>query len=148
MCGRFVSSTPVNQLALVLGLAAEGQPLIAPPGSDPIIDAIAAALRDDRSEAEAALRQAERREPFESLTWEVSAVLRSHWGEDSTQAVAAASFLHGSPLRFVAGPPATVTYEIGSLHIYPRDELVQGAQRLIPAPPWPWALERFLPSNR
>ena len=140
--------TPVNQLALVLGLAAEGQPLIAPPGSDPIIDAIAAALRDDRSEAEAALRQAERREPFESLTWEVSAVLRSHWGEDSTQAVAAASFLHGSPLRFVAGPPATVTYEIGSLHIYPRDELVQGAQRLIPAPPWPWALERFLPSNR
>jgi len=140
--------TPTGQLALVLALAAESQPVIPPTGSDPSILAVAAALRDDRSAAMAALQQAESSEPLESLTWEVVAVLQRHWGEDPAHAVAVATFLRGSPLPIIAGDPPTVTYEIGSLHIVPRDELVQGAERLMPTPPWPWALERLLPPSR
>ena len=138
------TTTPFTQLALVLALAAEGEPIIAPAGSDPSVDAVAAALRNDRVQATAAMQDAERSEPFEALTWQVASVLKSHWGEDPTQALAIAAFL-GSPLSHVAGGPPSVTYEIASLHIVPRDELVQGAERLMPAPPWPWALERLLP---
>src|SRR4029077_1513268 len=69
------ATTPLTQLAAVLALAAEGQPVTAPAGSDPAITAIAAAIRNDRTAAAAALRDAERREPYEPLTWQVAAVL-------------------------------------------------------------------------
>jgi tetratricopeptide (TPR) repeat protein len=140
-------ATPTGQLALVLALAAEGEPVIPPAGSDPSIDAVAAALRNDRNAAALALQEAESREPLESLTWEVAAVLQSHWGQDPTHAIAVATFLRGSPLPLVAEDPPTVTYEIASLHIVPRDELVRGAERLMPTPAWPWALERLLPPS-
>jgi O-antigen ligase len=136
-----------SQLALVLALAAEGQPVIPPAGSDPSIVAVAAALRNDRDAATAALQDAENREPLESLTWEVAAVLQAHWGQDPAHAIAVATFVRGTPLPFVAGDPPAVTYEIASLHIVPRDELVRGAERLMPTPPWPWALERLLPPS-
>ena len=122
--------------------------MIAPAGSDPVVTAVAAALRNDRAQAADALGEAERRQPFEPLTWEVASVLEAHWGEDPTQAIAVAAFLRGAALAFVVQPPPPVTYEISSLHIAPRDELVQAAQRLTPAPPWPWALERFLPPDQ
>jgi O-antigen ligase len=141
------ATTPLTQLAVVLALAAEGQPVVAPQGSDPIITAIAAAIRNDRAAAVAALRQAEQREPYEPLTWQVAAVLETHWGEDAEQALAIAAFLQNGPLTHVAGGPPAVTYEIGSLHVIPRDELVRHAERLSPVPPWPWALERFLPAK-
>ncbi|TMB84813.1 MAG: hypothetical protein E6J39_02910 [Chloroflexi bacterium] len=141
-------ATATSQLALVLALAAEREPVIAPAGSDPVVTAVAAALRNDRAQAADALGEAERRQPFEPLTWEVASVLEAHWGEDPTQAIAVAAFLRGAALAFVVQPPPPVTYEISSLHIAPRDELVQAAQRLTPAPPWPWALERFLPPDQ
>jgi len=59
--------------------------------------------------------------------------------------MAIAAFLQNSPLTLVAPSPPSVTYEIGSLHVIPRDELVRDAERLMPTPAWPWALERFLP---
>lgn len=139
------AATPLTQLAVVLALATEGQPVVAPPGSDPTITAIAAAIRNDRAAAAAALREAEQREPYEPLTWQVAAVLETHWGQDAKQALAIAAFLQNGPLTHVAGGPPPVTYEIGSLHVIPRDELVRHVERLLPAPPWPWALERFLP---
>ena len=139
------ATTPLAQLALVLALAVEGEPVTAPPGSDPAVAAVAAALRNDRTGATAALREAEQQEPYEPLTWQVAAVLETHWGEDAQQAQAVAAFLQNSPLTHGPVGPPQVTYEIGSLHIIPRDELVQDAARLIPTPPWPWALERFLP---
>ena len=141
------ATTPLTQLAVVLALAGEGQPVVAPQGSDPIITAIAAAIRNDRAAAVAALRQAEQREPYEPLTWQVAAVLETHWGEDAEQALAIAAFLQNGPLTHVAGGPPAVTYEIGSLHVIPLDELVRHAERLSPVPPWPWALERFLPAK-
>jgi O-antigen ligase/tetratricopeptide (TPR) repeat protein len=137
--------TPNSQLALALALAAEHQPVIAPAGADPIVQAVAAALVNDRARAAASLEEAERREPFEPLTWEIASMLKSHWGEDATQAIAVAAFLRGKPLSYVREGPPPVTYEISSLHIYPHDELVQGAERLMPAPPWPWALWSLLP---
>ena len=94
------------------------------------------------------MQEAESGEPFESLTWEVAAVLQRHWGEDPAHAIAVATFLRGSPLPLIAQDPPTVTYEIASLHVVPRDELVRGAERLMPTPPWPWALERLLPPSR
>jgi O-antigen ligase len=141
-------ATPTGQLAVVLALAAEGEPVIPPAGSDPSIVAVAAALRNDRTAATVALQEAENSEPFEALTWEVAAVLQRHWGEDPAHAIAVATFLRGSPLALIAVDPPTVTYEIASLHIVPRDELVRGAERLMPTPPWPWALERLLPPSR
>ena len=140
-------ATATSQVALVLALAAEGEPVIAPAGSDPVVTAVAAAIRGDHAHAADALVDAERRQPFEPLTWEVASVLKAHWSEDPTQVIAVAAFLRGGALAFVAQPPPPVTYEISSLHIAPRDELVQAAERLTPAPPWPWALERFLPPD-
>jgi O-antigen ligase len=136
-----------GELALVIAFAVEGQPIIAPRGSDPIVVAVAAAMRGDRAQATAALRDAERREPYEPFTWQIASVLLSHWGEDPTEALAVAAFLGSGPLTRVPGAPPAVTYEIASLHVVPRDQLVRGAERLIPNPPWPWALERFLPRN-
>jgi len=141
-------ATTSSQLDYVFGLAAEGEPIIAPSGSDPIVEAVAAAMRNDRAQAAAALQAAERSEPYDPVTWEVASVLLSHWGDDATRAMAVATFLRNAPLTMVAGGPAPVTYEIGSLHIIPRDELVREAQRLLPSPPWPWALERLLPPSR
>ena len=138
-------TTTTGQLALVLALATEGEPVIPPAGSDPSINALAAALRNDRPAAAVALQEAESGEPLESLTWEVAAVLQAHWDQDPTHAIAVATFLRGSPLPFLAANPPAVTYEIGSLHIVPRDELVRGAERLTPTPAWPWALESLLP---
>jgi tetratricopeptide (TPR) repeat protein len=141
------ATTPLTQLAVVLALAAEGERVVAPLGSDPAVVAVAAALRNERTAAAAALRDAEQREPYEPLTWQVAAVLDTHWGEDPQQALAVAEFLQNSPLTHAAVGPTAVSYEIASLHIIPRDELVRGAQRLMPTPPWPWALERLLPPS-
>jgi O-antigen ligase/tetratricopeptide (TPR) repeat protein len=143
----FVPATSTGQLALVLALATGGQPVVAPSGSDPIVVAVAAAIRGDRAQAMAALQEAERREPYEALTWDVASVLLIHWGEDPTHAMAVDGFLRGGPLSLTRGTPSQVTYEIATLHIIPRDELVRGAERLLPGRPWPWALTRFLPPN-
>jgi len=141
-------TSATGQLGLVFALRAAGQPATPTPGMEPAVAAVAEALAGDRAEAAKALAEAQRSAPLDPLTWEVASVLETHWGQDPTHAMAVATFLRGGSLSRVAGGPPVVTYEIGSLHVQPRDELVRGAQRLIPNPPWPWALERFLPANR
>jgi membrane peptidoglycan carboxypeptidase len=89
-----------------------------------------------------------REERDEPLTWDVAALLLMHWGDDAQRALDAATFFHGAPLSFIAGGRPAVTYEVASLHIYPSDLLVRDAVRLTAVPPWPWALEPYLPPVR
>jgi hypothetical protein len=111
------------------------------------VRALAFAMRGDRSAAEQSLSAAMHDETADALTWEIAAVLKRHWGEDVTAVTRIAAFLRGSTLSFSASGIPQVTYDVAAFHISPRDMLVRGATRLIPVPPWPWALERFLPAE-
>lgn len=140
-----MSADPTPDLTMLLADAAvHGRPAI-PAGASDAVRALAQAMRGERAASEQSLAAAMRQETSDPLTWDIASVLLLHWGEDATAALQAAAFLHGGPLSFQTGPIAQVTYEVASLHIYPRDLLVQAATRLTSSPPWPWALERFLP---
>lgn len=136
-------STP-DLTTLLAEVAVDRMPAI-PEGASDAVRALAHAIRGERAAAEQSLVAAMHDETSEPLTWDIAAVLRLHWGEDATEALRVAAFFHGGPLGFAAGSIPQVTYEVASLHVYPRDLLVQSATRLVPNPPWPWALERFLP---
>ena len=136
-------STPALT-TLLADAAVHGTPAI-PAGASDAVRALAQAMRGERAAAEQSLAAAMRDEASDALTWDIAALLRVHWGEDATAALRVAAFFHGGPLSLEAGSIPQVTYEVASLHIGPRDLLVQSATRLTPNPPWPWALERFLP---
>ncbi|MGZ6340994.1 MAG: hypothetical protein ACXWMX_04030 [Candidatus Limnocylindrales bacterium] len=132
--------------ALLADAAAHGTPAV-PAGASQAVRALAHAMRGERTAAEESLSAAIRGEVANPLTWEIASVLKLHWGEDATAVLRVAAFFHGSPLRFSAGEIPQATFEVASLRPYPRDLLVRGATRLTLVPPWPWALERYLPGT-
>ena len=138
---------PQPALTALLAQAASGKPAALPRDSPLFVQALAQAMRGATPDARATLEHAMRQERDEPLTWDVASVLLLHWGDDARQAMSAAAFFHGGPLSFVAGGRSVVTYEVASLHIYPGDMLVRDAVRLSSIPPWPWVLERFLPTR-
>jgi putative inorganic carbon (hco3(-)) transporter len=132
--------------ALLADAAIHRTPAV-PADASQSVRALAFAMRGDRSGAEQSLSAAMHDETADALTWEIAAVLKRHWGEDVTAVTRIAAFLRGSTLSFSASGIPQVTYDVAAFHISPRDMLVRGATRLIPVPPWPWALERFLPAE-
>jgi tetratricopeptide (TPR) repeat protein len=139
------SADPNPDLTALLADAAEhGTPAV-PADASQSVRALAYAIRGERAAAEQSLANAMRDESADALTWEIAPVLELHWGEDAQAALRVAAFFHNGPLSFEAPGIPQVTYEVASLYIYPRDMLVQAATRLSPVPPWPLALERFLP---
>jgi hypothetical protein len=138
---------PQPALTALLAQAASGEPITVPERAPLFVRALAQAMRGDVSEARGSLARAMRDERDEPLTWDVASVLLLHWGDDARQALQVAAFFHGGPLTFETGGRPAVTYEVASLHIYPGDLLVRDAVRLTSVPPWPWALERFLPPS-
>jgi len=130
--------------AMLADAAVHGKPSV-PAGASESVRALAYAMRGERPAAEASLAAAMRDERGDELTWDIAAVLKVHWGEDADEVLRVAAFFHGGPLARAAAGVPQVTYEAASFHIYPRDLLVSSAARLPLLPPWPWALERFLP---
>ena len=139
------SADPNPQLTRLLASVATGADPPLPSTSEPAARALGLALMGDEAAAQTTLEVAKHASPTDSLTWEIAAVLERHWGQDPSHSARVAEFLRGTPLVMQRVPLSDVTYEVASLHIYPRDMLVAGATRLSPVPPWPWVLERLLP---
>jgi O-antigen ligase len=131
-------------LVALLAAAANGSRLNLQHDAPPAVRALALAIAGDRAAAEIALADAKQRAPSDTLTWEIAAALERHWGENPSRSAAVAAFLRGSLLGTASPQIPDVTFELASLHVYPRDMLVRSATRLNPVPPWPWVLERLL----
>jgi hypothetical protein len=139
------SANPQPQLTRLLASATTGADPPLPSVTEPAARALAFALDGDATAAQAALAAAQRDAASDVVTWEIAAMLERHWGQDASHSARVAEFLKGSPLATRRSALAEVTYDVASLHIFPRDMLVAGAVRLSPVPPWPWILERLLP---
>lgn len=126
---------------------AMGEPIDAESIRDPAVRAMAHGMRGDREEAEAWIARAIESQPADPVTWEVTIVLRDHWGEPIERELEIARAVRGGPFpeRATAPPVPRVIADIGSFRSYPRDGLVMAAQRLRPAMAYPWALEAALP---
>jgi O-Antigen ligase len=137
------TASPAVQLNLVLGRAAGKLPIDPSRFSSPAVRAYAEAMNADEPDAREALAQAQRSASDDVLTWEISAVLARHWGEDPSHAVAVANVLRGGPTSVPTLP--SQTWDVASFRSYPLDELLIGANHLLPDEAWPWSLDRFLP---
>jgi O-antigen ligase len=101
-----------------------------------------------RGEREAALSLADRaiaRERASSLTWELAALVRRHFGRNVDYELAVGEVARGEPLGEGPSQPAAQIYDIAAFRAYPADGLVAAAERLLPQVPWPWVLESLLP---
>jgi hypothetical protein len=112
--------------------------------TDPSARALAAAMIGDRPTAEVALDRS-----FDDLrdivtTWDIALLLRSHWGEPVDHIRAVDTALRGNPIGENGPEVPGVSYDIASFRIYPRDEFVRPAVRLLTQDPWPWFLEPLL----
>jgi O-antigen ligase len=131
------------QLNVVLARAVGHLPIDPQRFASPAVRAFADAIVANRAAAESALIDAQRSEAGDVLTWEISAVLARHWGEDPSRAVAIANVLRGGPTSVPT--LSGMTWDVASFRSYPLDQLLIGADHLLPREAWPWSLERFLP---
>ena len=121
-----------------------GDPIAATSYQDPIVAALAYAMLGDRAVAEAALLRAQKASKGSPLTWEITALLEKHWGEDPSRALRLGDVTRGAPLAEGPSQIAFATFDIASFRGYPADGLVRSAVRLLPEQPWPWVLEPLL----
>jgi len=135
--------SPAVQLNIVLARAAGGLPTDPERFTSPAVRALAWAIAGDRSAAGAELARARRLAPGDVLTWEMSALLARHWGQDPDRAIAIGEVLRGGPTVIPTLP--RLTWDVASFRSYPLDQLLIGANHLLPKAAWPWSLERFLP---
>ena len=136
------------QLNLLVARRAAGEPIHPEDYPAPIVRAIAARMTGDRDASEAALAAAQRANPHDLATWDLSALVTWSWGGDPGPATRIGAVIRGSQLvspgtRVSASPPG-LTYDIGSFRIYPRDALVGAANRLASEIPYPWLLAPLL----
>jgi tetratricopeptide (TPR) repeat protein len=118
--------------------------IVATSYQDPIVASLAYAMLGDRTAAEAALRRAQKAGRASPLTWEITALLEKHWGQDPTRALRLGEVTRGAPLAEGASQVAFAIFDIASFRGYPADGLVLPAVRLLPEQPWPWVLEPLL----
>jgi len=142
---RATASGPfLTQLALLVVRRQDGADL--QPGTYPLasVRALAFAISGDRASAHAALADAAREAPADPFTWDVTALLLRHWGEDDREALRLGEVARGSPLSTALPATPPLGYDIASLRAYPADGLVRSAERLLGDAPWPWVLEPLL----
>ncbi|MEO8245816.1 MAG: O-antigen ligase family protein [Chloroflexota bacterium] len=136
------------QLNLLVARRVAGEPIDPDDYQAPIVRAVAARMVGDRAASEAALAAAQRGNPHDLVTWDLSALVTWSWGGDPAPATRIGAVIRGSRLvppgtRVSAAPPG-LTYDIGSFRIYPRDGLVAAANRLTSEVPYPWLLAPLL----
>jgi tetratricopeptide (TPR) repeat protein len=136
------SGSPGVQLNIVLARTAGGLPSDPEGFTAPAVRAFAWAIAGNRSAAAAELARAQRSAPGDVITWEMSALLARHWGQDPSRAIAISDVLRGGPAPIPSLP--SLTWDVTSLRTYPLDQLLIGANHLIPREAWPWPLEQFL----
>jgi tetratricopeptide (TPR) repeat protein len=140
--------TTESELCALIARRAVGEMIDPTDYGDPLVRTLALAVAGDRNAAEAALASTIDQQPTSVAVWDLAALLRRHWGEGATHARAVAEALHNGPLSTAAPRAPGLIFDIATFRAYPRDGLVASAQRLLPAQPWPWVLERLLPDAR
>ena len=140
---------PSWQLNLLLARRDMGEPLDPDGYTDPAVRALAHALDGDRDEAARWIARGIEERSDDIRTWDIAIVLRSAWGQDVSAEIAAASVLRGGrfPARDLVLRVPSRVFDVASFRGYPRDGFVSGATRLYTEPPFPWILERLLPSE-
>jgi O-antigen ligase/tetratricopeptide (TPR) repeat protein len=113
----------------------------------PAVQALAHAILDERSDAEAHLEAAIHAHVDEPITWQVAIVVRDHWGLPVAHEQRVWQSLTGNrfPEREPSSGPPAISYDLASWRGYPFDELVRAAERLPTDPVYPWTLARTLP---
>jgi tetratricopeptide (TPR) repeat protein len=133
------------ELNLLIARRLEGEDLAADTYQSSLVRALALAMTGDRLAAQAALTEAIAGEPASPLTWQISALLQHHWGEDDVQALRMIDVTSGvRPVPATAAGGVGLTRDIASFRAYPGDGLVLGAERLTPTTRWPWVLDPLL----
>jgi tetratricopeptide (TPR) repeat protein len=140
---------PSWELNLLLARHDMGEPLAAGDYTDPAVRALAHALEGERAEAREWIGRGIAEHSDDIRTWDIAIVLRSAWGEDVSREIAIASVLRGGryPARDLRLGVPRRTFDVASFRGYPLDGFVSDATRLYTRPPFPWALERLLPSE-
>ena len=138
---------PDAELNRLLGQWAMGEQIQPEKIAGPGARAVAHAILDERSEADAWLERAIADAPEEPLTWELAVVLRDHWGVSTERERAIGEVVRGGPFpaRQASTALPTITWDIASFRGWPMDGLVLEADRVRPELNFPWALEAVLP---
>ncbi len=142
--GGIARGTFTGQLALLVARRQSGSDLRADAYTLASIRAVAFAMQGNRAAAAVALEAATREQATDPVTWDVAALLMTHWGEDDARALRIGDVTRGAPLSDLPPAPPPLTYDIASLRAYPGDGLVSKAERLLLDRPWPWVLEPLL----
>lgn len=139
--------TPVSQLSILIAKMAMGETIWPYAYSNVAVRALALAFLGRDDEARAAIAFAQRAAPESPVTWELDLVLRRARGEPLDRPATILRVLRGEPVPDPAAPVDQVPgplVDIGALCVFPRGGLVEGANALLPQPPYPWALGAFL----
>ena len=134
----------VNRL---LAWWAVGEPIDPEAIADSAGRTLAHAMLDEREAAEAWLARSIAARPDVAFTWDLAVVLREHWGLPTDHERRVAAVVRGGPIgrRDRPARAPSVSYELDSFRGVPLDGMLLGAARLLPEPPYPWALESVLP---
>jgi Flp pilus assembly protein TadD len=131
-------------LNVLIGRRAFGQEI--DPDAFPSLYAgmLAHAMRGDRDEALALADRAITQERASSMTWDLAALIRRHYGRSVDYELAVGEVARGQPLGEGPSQPPGQIYDIATFRAYPADGLVASAERLLPQVPWPWILDPLL----
>jgi O-antigen ligase/tetratricopeptide (TPR) repeat protein len=115
--------------------------------ADPATRALAHAMRDERSDAEAWLARAIDASPASIVAWDLAVVLHDHWGLPIERDLAIAAAVRGRDFPDPGASPAVPgrIFDIAAFRAYPADGFVGDARRLGTRPQYPWILQEVLP---
>lgn len=145
---------PPPELALLVARRATGAAIDPGAYESAPVRALALAMRGEWDEADMAIDEAMNTAPGSPTTWAIAALLAWHAGGDPEPLLRVHDVVLGQSLPRPDDPPAEVvplserpyrTRDIAAFREYPVDGLVASAMRLVPEPPWPWALAELLP---
>jgi len=135
------------ELDLLVARTRQGEAIDPQRYTEPAVRALAYAIGGDRRAASDALATAEQVSSADVRTWDLAVLLQRHWGEDPGRAAAVSAALRGSPLGSDLPSRALLVWDLASFRPVPGDGFVQSAERLLPARPWPFELDRVLPGS-
>ena len=138
----------IAQLNLLVARRLAGDPIVPANYSSRAVQALAFQMVGDPDRARAAIAAAERDAPYDAVTWDLAAVLAYVRGDDVGRPISIGAVIRGARLtppnvRSSTDPPS-LSYDISSFHIYPRDGLVSGATRSRGPVSYPWSLAALL----
>jgi hypothetical protein len=119
------------------------------------VRALAYAMLGRWTDADAAIAEAKDGAPGSPTTWALASVLAWHRGGDPESLLRIHDVVLGRRLPRPDDPPSESlplserphrTRDIAAFREYPVDGLISDAERLVPDPPWPWALAELLPA--